>query len=227
MKKIFSTILGLAVISSVLAVPILTQAISSTSTIEELIASFQEQINKLITQITELNNTLEALRQTQSEIKGTLQLINQLRFGMTSEEVKKLQEILATDPDIYPEGLITGYFGRFTEQAVKRFQKKVCLEQVGIVGPKTLWKINELLTEGAGSSGKIPPGLLIAPGIQKKLCTTSTTTTTTIPPTTTTTTTIPATTTTTTTTTTSTTTTTTTSTTTTTTIPPTTTTTTL
>jgi len=50
----------------------------------------------------------------------------------------------------------------------------MCLDQVGNVGPKTLSKINELLTEGAGSSGKIPPGLLIAPGIQKKLCATST-----------------------------------------------------
>jgi len=203
MKKIFSTILGLAILFSFLSVPVFTQAISSTSTIEELIVSFQEQIDKLKAQITELNTQLEALRQAQSEVKetakevkGTFQLINQLRRGMTSEEVKRLQEILATDPDIYPEGFITGYFGRLTEKAVKKFQKKVCLEQVGIVGPKTLWKINELLTEGAGSSGKIPPGLLIAPGIQKKLCTPITTTTTV--PATTTTTTVPSTTTTTT-----------------------------
>ena len=257
MKKILGIILGSAVVLSVLAAPILTQAVSSTSSIEELIASFQDLIDKLKAQIETLNTQLQVLRQAQTEVKetakevkGTLQLINQLWFGMTSEEVKKLQEILATDPDIYPEGLITGYFGRLTENAVKKFQKKICLEQVGIVGPKTLAKINELLTEGAGASGKIPPGLLRAPGILKKLCVTSTTTTTTtIPPTTTTTststtttipattttttippttttTTIPSTTTTTTTTTTSTTTTTTTSTTTTTTEPPTTTTTT-
>jgi len=181
MKKIFSTILGLAVLFSFLSVPVFTQAVSSTSTIEELIASFQEQIDKLKSQITELNTQLEVLRQAQSEIKetvkeakGTLQILKQLSIGMTSEEVKRLQEILATDPDVYPEGLITGYFGRLTEKAVKRFQKKVCLEEVGLVGPKTLAKINELLTEGAGFSGKVPPGLLIAPGIQKKLCATST-----------------------------------------------------
>jgi len=181
MRKILGIILGSAVVLSVLTAPILTQAVSSTSTIEELIASFQEQINKLRTQITELNTQLEALRQAQSEVKetvkeakGTLQIIKQLSIGMTGEEVKQLQEILATDPDVYPEGLITGYFGRLTEKAVKKFQKKVCLEEVGLVGPKTLWKINELLTEGAGASGKIPPGLLRAPGILKKLCATST-----------------------------------------------------
>ncbi len=77
--------------------------------------------------------------------------------------------MLATDPEIYPEGLITGYFGPLTRRAVKRFQKIAGIEQVGVVGPKTLSKINELLEEGAGASGKVPPGLLIAPGIRKKL----------------------------------------------------------
>jgi len=198
MRRFFSIILGSAVVLSVLTAPILTQAVTSTSSIEELIASFQDLIDKLKAQIETLNTQLQVLRQAQTEVKetakevkGTLQLINQLRFGMTSEEVKHLQEILATDPDVYPEGFITGYFGRLTENAVKKFQKKICVEQVGIVGPKTLAKINELLTEGAGASGKIPPGLLRAPGILKKLCTPITTTTTV--PATTTTTTIPAT----------------------------------
>ena len=43
------------------------------------------------------------------------------------------------------------------------------LEQVGLVGPKTCERINKLLKEGAGKSGKVPPGLLIAPGIRKKI----------------------------------------------------------
>ncbi|KPJ56029.1 hypothetical protein AMJ49_05910, partial [Parcubacteria bacterium DG_74_2] len=67
-----------------------------------------------------------------------------------------------------PEGLVTGYFGPLTKNAVKRFQKIAGIEQVGVVGPKTSARINELLTVGAGKSGKVPPGLLIAPGIRKK-----------------------------------------------------------
>jgi len=180
-KKIFSTILGLAILFSILSVPVATRAVSSTSSAQELLTSLQQQIEKLKTQITELNAQLESLRQakgevkeTVKEVKGTLRIIKQLKTGMTSEEVKLLQEILATDPEVYPEGLITGYFGKLTERAVKKLQKKLCLEEVGSVGPKTLSRINELLTEGAGSSGKVPPGLLIAPGIQKKLCATST-----------------------------------------------------
>jgi len=178
MKKIFSFIICV-VLFGVLSVPVVTNAVSSTQTAEELLTSLQTQIANLQVQITALNAQLEALKQAQSavkettkDVKGTLQLLNQLKPGMTSEEVKRLQEILATDPEIYPEGHITGYFGKLTEKAVKKLQNKFCLNQVGLVGPKTLAKINELLTEGAGSSGKVPPGLLTAPGIQKKFCTT-------------------------------------------------------
>ena len=181
MKKIFSIILGLAVLFSVLSLPVATRAVSSTSSAQELITFFETQIARLMTQIKELSTQLESLRQAQGEVKetvkevkGTLQLIKQLRVGMTGDDVKILQEFLATDPDIYPEGLISGYFGPMTERAVKKLQKRMCLDQVGNVGPKTMWRINELLTEGAGSSGKVPPGLLTAPGIQKKLCATTT-----------------------------------------------------
>ncbi|MCX6759551.1 MAG: peptidoglycan-binding protein [Candidatus Nealsonbacteria bacterium] len=181
MKKIFSIILGLAVLFSILSLPVATRAVSSTSSAQEFITSLQEQITRLRAQVTDLNVQLESLRQAKGEVKetakdvkGTLQLIKQLRVGMTGDDVKILQEFLATDPEVYSEGLITGYFGPMTERAVQKLQKRMCLDQVGNVGPKTMWRINELLTEGAGSSGKVPPGLLRAPGIQKKLCATST-----------------------------------------------------
>jgi len=181
MKKIFSTILSLAILFSILSLPVATRAVSSTSSVQELFTSLQEQIARLRTQIAELSTLLESLRQAQGEVKetakevtGTLKLLKQLRVGMSGDDVRTLQELLATDHDVYPEGLITGYFGRLTERAVKALQKKLCLDQVGNVGPKTMWRINELLEEGAGKSGKIPPGLLTAPGIQKKLCATTT-----------------------------------------------------
>ena len=148
----------------------------ATSPLSELIQILKEQIERLRVQIQELAVKIENLRkargevkETTKEIKETLRLIRQLQEGMTGDDVELLQEILATDPEIYPEGLITGYFGPLTKRAVKMFQKKANIEQVGRVGPKTLAKINELLEFGAGSSGKVPPGLLIAPGIIKKL----------------------------------------------------------
>jgi len=177
MNKIIGILIGVGILSGVLFAPVLAQAIKKeTLSVEELIQTLKEQIEELKVKIEALNVQLESFRQAPKEvkeavkeIKATLKITKQLDKGISSEDVTLLQEILATDPDIYPEGLITGYFGPLTERAVKRFQKAAGIEQAGRVGPKTLAKINELLEEGAGSSGKVPPGLLIAPGIRKKL----------------------------------------------------------
>lgn len=68
-----------------------------------------------------------------------------LRRGSAGAEVYLLQEFLKRDSIVYPEGLITGYFGIRTEAAVKRFQKKYGITQLGVVGPRTRQKLNELL----------------------------------------------------------------------------------
>jgi len=174
MNKIISILLGIIILFSVSYTSVLAE--EATPSAQGLIQQLQQQVEQLQAQIKALTTQIESLQQakgeikeTAKEIKGTLKLLGQLREGMTGEDVKLLQEILATDPDIYPEGLVTGYFGNLTKNAVKKFQKIAGLEQVGAVGPKTLSKINELLTEGAGKSGKVPPGLLIAPGIRKKV----------------------------------------------------------
>jgi peptidoglycan hydrolase-like protein with peptidoglycan-binding domain len=66
-----------------------------------------------------------------------------MRVGMTGTPVRTLQELLAREPDVYPEALVTGYFGPLTKQAVQRFQMKHGLVSsagdpgYGYVGPKT------------------------------------------------------------------------------------------
>lgn len=74
------------------------------------------------------------------------------RRNYSGAEVRQLQEFLKTMPNIYPEGLVTGYFGSFTQQAVRRFQAKYDIVSsgnenttgYGQVGPKTRAKLNEL-----------------------------------------------------------------------------------
>ena len=72
-----------------------------------------------------------------------------LQFGSKGDEVRFLQEILSKDKAIYPEGMITGYFGPLTEKAVKRFQEKHNISNIndsgyGYVGHKTRGILNSI-----------------------------------------------------------------------------------
>jgi peptidoglycan hydrolase-like protein with peptidoglycan-binding domain len=76
-----------------------------------------------------------------------------LRKGNQGAEVKKLQECLARDREVYPEGDITGTYGALTEKAVIRFQEKYKAEILtpsglargtGAVRQGTRAKLNEL-----------------------------------------------------------------------------------
>lgn len=60
--------------------------------------------------------------------QGGLSLSGQLEPGDRGSEVTRLQQHLARDSAVYPDGLVTGYYGSLTTRAVQRFQ-----EQCGIV----------------------------------------------------------------------------------------------
>jgi peptidoglycan hydrolase-like protein with peptidoglycan-binding domain len=84
-----------------------------------------------------------------------------LDVGSRGNEVILLQTYLAQDDDLYPQKLLTGYFGPLTRAAVGRFQCReniVCEEAVNIsvtttptasgygrVGPRTKARLNELM----------------------------------------------------------------------------------
>lgn len=159
MKKkalfLFSALTLLAVVS----MPVASFA-TTTATASSQVQALLDQIKTLQAQIQALQNLQSQITTTKSQINETLQLARSLRQGMSGEDVTTLQEILAADPEVYPEGLITGYFGSLTENAVKKFQKKHGIEQVGEVGPKTKMAINQFLSSVTASPGaKIPPGL--------------------------------------------------------------------
>lgn len=88
--------------------------------------------------------------------EGEMKFMRTLKQGDQNSDVTALQEVLAADPTIYPEGKITGYFGQLTAEAVKRFQLKSGLAAVGAVGPLTLEKLNTTLPAvSAGASQPI------------------------------------------------------------------------
>ncbi|MEK7481105.1 MAG: peptidoglycan-binding protein [Patescibacteria group bacterium] len=118
---------------------------SAIKTLQDQIAALQEKISTL--------NVAEP-----QSVSSANKFDRDLFRGQESEEVRTLQEFLAKDPSIYPEGLVTGFFGSLTEKAVQRFQEKHGIVSAGAagatgygrVGPKTRTKLNELLANVSG-----------------------------------------------------------------------------
>lgn len=77
-------------------------------------------------------------------------IAGQLDVGAQGEAVSNLQAFLASNPDVYPEALVTGYYGPLTEQAVMQFQLNYNLDPVGRVGPLTLATMNRVIASGLG-----------------------------------------------------------------------------
>ncbi len=105
------------------------------------------QIADLKTQIAELKNNNTSLQGNVSQLQQVIQLGTRMHRGMRGDDVRHLQKVLATDPDVLSKDGVTGFFGPMTEHAVEHFQKHFGLDAVGEVGPMTLKKINELLME--------------------------------------------------------------------------------
>ncbi len=81
---------------------------------------------------------------------------NELKLGSRGAEVSNLQTCLAQDPEIYPEGQITGNFGAQTKEAVIRFQEKYkeailapggLTQGTGTVSKNTRAKLNEVCSQ--------------------------------------------------------------------------------
>lgn len=92
------------------------------------------------------------------------QIGRSLKTGSTGDDVSRLQQFLARDKSIYPEGTVSGYYGALTEAAVKRWQAKYNIVSsgaaeatgYGVVGPRTAAAISlqcSLYAGGAGGGG--------------------------------------------------------------------------
>lgn len=182
MKKLLT---GMVMVAILFAGPGLAFAqTSSTTPNSSLMQSILEQINNLKSQLQTLQSLQDQVKTAQGALTQTAKLLRSLSKGMSGSDVSALQAILAADSSIYPQGLITGFYGNMTENAVRKFQKKNGIEALGFVGPKTLKELNKNSDElglseeddndsddgelGKKLCARVPPGHLIAPGWLKK-----------------------------------------------------------
>lgn len=83
-----------------------------------------------------------------------------LKPGMSGEDVRRLQTFLATDPSVYPNAQITGYYGSLTQAAVQRWQTRhnivasgsIETTGFGMVGPRTAAAMSLQCSQGGGTS---------------------------------------------------------------------------
>src|SRR3989344_2814871 len=127
------------------AISLLVATEASAQTVAEL----QAQIQVLVQQVTALERLLQdSGATTPVTLLGTATcptLYRTLRSGVSGNDVSALQQFLAEDRNVYPEALVTGYFGALTEAAVQRWQATHGVVSsgtpdttgFGVVGPAT------------------------------------------------------------------------------------------
>lgn len=80
----------------------------------------------------------------------------QMDIGTRGSDVTTLQQTFATDASLYPQGLVTGYFGSLSSAAVQRFQARHSIVSSGTaastgygrVGPSTIATFNAVYGGG-------------------------------------------------------------------------------
>jgi peptidoglycan hydrolase-like protein with peptidoglycan-binding domain len=102
-------------------------------------AEIRAKITALLAEVSALQRELDTtkMKEENGHILQTFRLLESLTKGTRSDEVKTLQTLLAEDPQIYPEGYVTGYYGTLTSAAVERFKNKhakpgISVESIGV-----------------------------------------------------------------------------------------------
>ena len=170
MQHIYKKISFLFLLACVMLTP--SAFVSADHTNAHTIETLQAQITSLMAQIADLQKRIADSTEGNGGSTRVPTIVPAVcpRFtynfylGMddteTGGQVTELQNILAADSEIYPEALITGYYGPLTEQAVRRYQKRHSIVSsgspdttgYGVVGPATRGK----LVQGCGQPAPIP-----------------------------------------------------------------------
>lgn len=171
-SQIISFVVSFSLVLSLVPAPVGAQSVEELS---RLIADLQAQLLTLqsTTTTTTTAPSTSSLTYGCTDLRSYPSMYQGSSDATTRGGVTILQTFLARDPEIYPEGIKTGYFGLLTKLAVQRFQTKYGVATLGMpgygyVGPITKNKIYSLscLTDtsipGTGSTDTTKPEVTIA-----------------------------------------------------------------
>ncbi|MBI4224755.1 MAG: peptidoglycan-binding protein [Candidatus Sungbacteria bacterium] len=78
-------------------------------------------------------------------VQGNGMFEKDLAIGSRNDDVRRLQQLLSQDANIYAEGIVNGNFGPATQRAIKKFQEKYEIKPAnGRAGPLTRAKLQEV-----------------------------------------------------------------------------------
>ena len=149
-------------VATVAAILLPTIFVFAQTATDEIIQQLQGLVESLQEQVTDLEAELSETRGETTEtiaVQG-VPFERNLGVGMTGDDVSNLQAYLKQFIELYPEGLVTGYFGQLTQRAVQRFQSAYGIVSsgdpattgYGLVGPMTRAKLNELIGVSSATS---------------------------------------------------------------------------
>ncbi len=160
LKQIFLSLLAVVVIGftpfpASAQTPDLSDALARMNSIISEMEKLRAEFTALTSSVSQTSNTPTP---TVLGIQTSSVFTESLEYGETNNDIKKIQQLLATDPEIYPYGVASGFFGPKTEEAINNLQVRNGWDPVGIVGPAT-----KVLLEGyfkAYPDGNYPDGVL-------------------------------------------------------------------
>lgn len=123
-----------AICGALLVLTLTVPLVSSALTTDEILAqiqSYRDQVRALQQQLNELRHLQDATSTPPTplprlrERRACALLTRDIPFGSTSDVIWAIQEALAEDRTIYPEGLTTGYFGPLTQSAFQRLRDRL------------------------------------------------------------------------------------------------------
>lgn len=134
---------------------------------EETTTTTTTSSTEMLAKIQDLMKMIADLQAKLSVLKGEVQeLTKDLAIGAQDDDVKKIQEILASDPSLFGVKP-TGYYGPLTEAAIKKFQENYGLPVTGIVDEATREVMKELRKER--KNGDVPPGLVKSDEVKDRI----------------------------------------------------------